>query len=119
VGLVALNNDAVAIKDVEREICEIPTGKRYPTWPAVKIARLGTQKGLQSNGGGTYMLNMLKEMFTRENRTGCRIMTVDAYNNPRTLEFYIRNDFQFLTEKDNKPERHTRAMWFDLARFQP
>jgi hypothetical protein len=40
---------------------------------------------------------------------------VDAYNNPRTLGFYERNDFRFLTSADEKDD--TRQMYFDLKPF--
>ena len=39
----------------------------------------------------------IKDWFRHEdNKTGCRFLVVDAYNNPRTLHFYERNDFRFL-----------------------
>ena len=115
VSLVSICNDAIELKRIA-DRCDFPDGKGYRVWPAVKIARLGTRSGLQSLGGGTQVINMLKRMFIRENRTGCRIMTVDAYNNPRTLRFYEKNDFSFLTDKDS--ERATRAMFFDLQRLR-
>jgi len=54
-------------------------------------------------------------MFLRDNRTGCRFMTVDAYNNPQVINFYQKNGFAFLSEADQKKE--TRSMYFDLKRL--
>jgi len=41
---------------------------------------------------------------------GCRFVTVDAYRS--ALSFYERNDFKYLTTKDE--DEDTRAMYFDL-----
>ena len=38
---------------------------------------------LQGNDIGTHFVNMAKKFFLEDNRTGCRFMTVDAYNNDR------------------------------------
>jgi len=59
---------------------------------------------------------MVKDMFLIDNRTGCRLVTVDAYNNPRALNFYQSNGFDFFTEKDK--EQSTRSMFFDLKRLR-
>ncbi|MGL5561686.1 MAG: hypothetical protein ACRDCN_03560, partial [Tannerellaceae bacterium] len=50
----------------------------------------------QSNQHGKELLNYIKQLFITQNRTGCRFLTVDAYNNPRTLAFYKREDFEIL-----------------------
>jgi hypothetical protein len=43
-------------------------------------------------------------------QTGCRFLTVDAYQN--AVDFYIRNKFDFLTTEDESDK--TRLMYFDL-----
>jgi len=40
---------------------------------------------------------------------------VEAYNNDATLAFYLKNDFAFLTDKDQG--RAQRTMFFDLLRI--
>lgn len=92
-----------------------PKPKRFKSFPAVKLARLGVHSTYQSAGIGTQILDYIKMSFTTRNKTGCRYVTVDAYNNERTLRFYQRNGFDFLTAKDDK--RDTRLMYFDLKRF--
>ena len=117
VGMVSLCNDAVRkekIKDQEFYI-NLPEKKRYPNYPAVKITRLGIQKEFQKHHIGSYMVNLLKTMFVTENRTGCRLITVDAYNRNEVLTSYESNDFQFFSDKDQK--KQTRAMFFDLKRL--
>ncbi|SRR6266496_1788895 len=125
VGLVSVCNDVVAVKKLRMfpQFSKTPDAKlNYKEWPAVKIARLAIRKELQNKNVGTHLLNLLKQLFVFQNRTGCRIMTVDAYNNPLVLRFYQKNSFEFLTDKDR--ERPTRSMWFDLlpwknAQFDP
>jgi hypothetical protein len=46
-------------------------------------------------------------------QAGCCFITVDAYQN--ALEFYKKNGFDFLTEKDALEQ--TRAMYLDLKAF--
>lgn len=94
----------------------LPEGKRYTTFPAVKIGRLGVHKKYQSLGYGTNILDYIKGSFLDKNKTGCRYITVDAYNNNRTINFYLRNGFQFLTGRDEK--KSTRLMFFDLSLYK-
>jgi hypothetical protein len=93
----------------------IPNRKRRRSYPAVKIGRLGVCAHMQRGGLGRQILDWLKILFLTANRTGCRFITVDAYNNPQTLAFYERNDFRFLTPADAKAD--TRQMYFDLKPF--
>lgn len=93
----------------------IPNKKRRKSYPAVKVGRLGVYADMQRSGLGRQILDWLKILFLTANRTGCRFITVDAYNNPRTIGFYERNDFRFLTPADEKAD--TRQMYFDLKPF--
>ncbi len=126
VALVSLLNDRIEITREERKKDKknfgedikknIPYPKRnYSSFPAVKIGRLGVLKKFQGQGIGTSILNTIKELFLNNNRTGCRYLTVDAYNNPATINFYIRNDFLPLWDKDIKEEQ--RILYYDLKRF--
>jgi hypothetical protein len=71
-------------------------------------------------------MNMIKELFLINNRTGCRFITVDAYNNPDTLKFYKKNGFDFVLDGDlDKKQRgrgeeddETKIMYFDLSTYQ-
>ena len=93
----------------------IPNKKRRHSYPAVKIGRLGVCADRQRSGLGRQILDWLKILFLTSNRTGCRFITVDAYNNPRTIAFYERNEFRFLTSADENED--TRQMYFDLKPF--
>lgn len=119
VAFFSLSNDSIN-KEVNRSVFRrlvkgIPPDKRYRSLPAAKIGRLGVSKKVQSSGIGTYALDFLKYWFTNDNKTGCRFLLVDAYNNERTINFYKNNGFLFLTGKDEKDK--TRIMYFDLYTF--
>jgi GNAT superfamily N-acetyltransferase len=88
----------------------------YPFLPAVKLTRIGVVKELQGNNIGTHALNLVKQFFTTDNRTGCRFITVDAYNTPRVMKFYEKNGFNLLTDTDKG--KNTRSLFFDLKRFK-
>ena len=60
-------------------------------------------------------MDFIKAFFTIKNKTGCRFITVDAYNYPLTVNFYKKNGFEFLTSQDAKED--TRSMYFDLMTF--
>lgn len=114
VAFVSLCNDAIQLSE-ETKKGLLSRKKQYRYHPAVKIARLGVQKDLQNQDIGTYLINMVKQLFLINNRTGCRFITVDAYNDPRVIRFYEKNGFNFLSEKDRNKD--TRIMFFDLKRL--
>jgi GNAT superfamily N-acetyltransferase len=93
----------------------LPEQKRYKSLPAVKIGRLGVHKNYKGMGIGTQMLLFLKYWFTHGNKTGCRFLTIDAYNENHIVLFYKKNGFEVLSAKDEKEK--TRLMYYDLARF--
>jgi len=127
VALISFLNDAIVIEKKERKGAKrifynylrkyVPHEKRgYPSFPAVKIGRLGVQKKYQRMDLGTSLLNMTKDLFLTNNRTGCRFITVDAYRNDITISFYQKNGFQFLWDKDKDDD--SRIMFFDLKRHE-
>lgn len=114
-AFVALSNDVIKLSRPQKRRL-IHHKKRYlKEYPAVKIARLGVDKKFQRKGIGTHLLNLLKVFFTTDNRTGCRFMTVDAYNEGGVFAFYKTNEFDFLHDKDT--DDPTRIMFYDLKRF--
>lgn len=103
----------------------IPSQKRFKSYPAVLIGRLGVSKEFTSLGIGTELLNFIKSWFIeRDNKTGCRFIIVDSYNTNEALNFYKKNGFNFLfsTEEQEKTaidvsndsQIKTRLMYFDL-----
>lgn len=99
--------------------------KHLRRFPAVLIGRLATHKTFAGLGIGTAVMDFIKSWFRTNNKTGCRFIIVDAYNNPATIHYYLKNQFKFLI-RDEKLEAkymgigigrlplHTRLMYFDL-----
>lgn len=103
----------------------IPNQKRMRTYPAVLIGRLGVSTEFKGLHIGDQLLAYIMMWFiSRENKTGCRFLVVDAYNTPHVLEFYLRNGFRFFyqTEEQEREAFHVpsdyplqqRLMIFDL-----
>jgi GNAT superfamily N-acetyltransferase len=129
VAFISFMNDSVKLSQEERKTTkkkffnklkkQMPFQKRgYEDFPAVKIGRLGVSRDYQGQQIGTRLINLSKEVFITNNRTGCRYLTVDAYNrkDQRTINFYQKNDFDFLSDLDIN--KNTRIMWFDLTTFK-
>lgn len=115
VALISLCNDAVRREKVWDRL-NLPETKKYSVYPAVKIVRFGVRRELQRKNIGTHIINMIKKLFLTDNRTGCRLVTVDAYNDTETLDFYFKNEFESLSAKDK--HKRQRTLFFDLKRLQ-
>jgi len=131
-GLITLANDSVKTQTLattarNRLQRTVTNAKRGINFPAVLIGRLGVASAYQGKGMniGSQILDYVKDWFrSSDNKTGCRFIVVDAYNNERTLRFYERNGFKTLykTEQEERdflglnPEEtlETRFMFFDL-----
>ncbi len=113
ISFFTVSNDAVRTDSFKDEL---PEGKRYSFYPAVKIGRFGVNKEFQGQGVGTQMMSYIKWFFVSTNKTGCRFLTVDAYNKPEILDFYNKkNGFNFLSEKD--ANKQTRTMKYNLKLY--
>lgn len=108
IAFFTLQNDALKV-----EMQDYP----YTSFPAVKIGRLGVSVDMQGMGIGTSLLTAIKSFMCHDNRTGCRYITLDAYNIPRVIAFYERNDFVLL--KKPHRDRKLEPMCFDLATYFP
>lgn len=131
-GLVTIANDSVKSQYIAKSAKNrlqrsVPNAKRGINFPAVLIGRLGVSSECRGKGMkiGSQIIDFIKDWFRSEdNKTGCRFIVVDAYNNEKTLNFYEKNGFKLLykTEQeeraflDLKPEEplETRFMFFDL-----
>lgn len=102
---------------------EIPYAKQMRNYPAVKIGRLGVNIKFKGQGIGTQAMDFIKGWFCNKNKTGCRFLLVDAYNEPPVLNYYSGNGFLFLLEEEDEIQKdkagnskplRTRLMFFDL-----
>ena len=118
IAFFSVSNASIRRSDLPTsKIKKFPQRKRYKDMPAVNIARFATAKHLQSRNIGTKLLEFIKVWFVKANKTGCRFIIVDAYNNPKTIHFYQKNNFVFLVPSD-KDDEDTRLMYFDLITFR-
>ncbi len=118
-----VSNDAIRAEDTSKNkykkiLSGMPSRKKYPSMPAVKIGRLATISKMQGNGIGTKILDLIKMWFSHGNKTGCRFIIVDAKNKPEILKFYNKNGFEFLDNHSASEKEHTRLMFFDLFTFK-
>jgi hypothetical protein len=107
-----------------------PRQKRISSFPSVLIGRLGVNKDFRFIKGeqettGDQLMKFIKSWFRSDrNKTGCRFVVVDSYNEPKAIDYYVRNGFEFLftTEQQEREytkviegrELRTRLMFFDL-----
>ena len=112
---------------------EVDTEKSGQNYPAVLLGRLGVDKHYQHNKIGQQIIDYVKAWFSSEsNKSGCRFLIVDAYNEPGLVQFYERCGLQlfFNTEEQEKKYRNirdregepptrleTRLMFFDLINY--
>ncbi len=132
-GMVTLATEGINAREIipaarNRVQRGIINAKRGMNYPAVLIGRLGVSSAFRGKGFnvGSQILSFIKDWFRADNKTGCRFIVVDAYNNYRTMHFYERNGFKTLykTEQEERDflklrhEEHldTRFMFFDLKK---
>lgn len=79
----------------------------------------------QGKGVGSDLISFISSWFVKDdNKSGCRFLLVDAYNNPKTLNFYERNGFLYLFSTEVQEavslalpidtKLKTRIMFYDL-----
>ncbi len=86
---------------------------RQTSYPAINIGHLAVRKDLQSKGIGSLIVNFIAATFSNQSIAGCQFITVDALNNPHTLDFYqLKLGFEFLTLSDMNKE--SRRMYLDI-----
>lgn len=132
VALFTLANDSIKTLHLDKTTRNrlnrpIDNPKRGRSYPATLIGRIGVNQAFQGMSIGTQLIQFIKDWFRHEdNKTGCRFLVVDAYNNPRTLRFYEQNGFRYLHGDEAKECAYynipsedkiaTRLMYFDLKK---
>lgn len=114
----------------KKVIKEIPREKHMRSYPAVLIGRLGVHKDFRNIKGeedntGKQLMDFIKSWFIDDaNKTGCRFIVVDSYNEPRALRYYAKNGFESLFSSEDQEKEftglpseaqlNTRLLFFDL-----
>lgn len=135
VAAFTISNDSIktfTLPNARRKkiISDIPREKHMKSYPAVLIGRLGVNMDYRRMEGeeksiGDQLMDFIKSWFVdKANKTGCRYIVVDSYNDIAPLKYYKRNGFSalFSTEEQEKeytnlPEDKilaTRLLYYDL-----
>lgn len=100
----------------------IPNSKRRSQYPAILIGRLCVFDAFRHLNVGREMMDLIKTIaIDSANTSAARYLVVDAVNQPKVLEYYLNNGFQFLFSSEeeeqeclHKGDSPTRLMFFDL-----
>lgn len=125
-----ISNDSIKVNTLpnsrkKKVIYKIPREKHFKSYPAVLIGRLGVNKEYKCKGIGKELMDFIKAWFVDSgNKTGCRFIVVDSYNEPGPLRYYKKNGFIPLYSSEEQEKDHagipedkplmTRLMYFDL-----
>ena len=109
---------------------DIPRQKQMKSYPAVLIGRLGVHKNYrlvndETDRTGKQLMNFIKSWFIDgANKTGCRFIVVDSYNEINPLKYYSNNEFIPLFSNEEQEKEYTgigsdakletRLLYFDL-----
>lgn len=96
IAFFSVLNDRISREEIDKKICnrierKIPRKKHFKSYPAVKIGRFGVHSEYHRKRIGTEVIDFIKAFFTQRNKTGCRFITVDAYNTSLAIGFYTKN----------------------------
>ncbi len=97
---------------------KIPQAKRLGSYPSVLIGRLGVNKNYKRKGIGKDLMDVVKYWFIENsNKTGCRYIVVDAYNEEEPLGYYLNNGFEFLFDTEIDEKKYS-GLRIDLTKRQ-
>lgn len=125
-----ISNDSIKVSTLPnarkaKVIKNIPRAKHFRSYPAVLIGRLGVNKDFRGRKIGFELMDFIKAWFIDgANKTGCRFIVVDSYNENIPLKFYTECGFTFLFGSEDQEREYlnipknvplkTRLMYFDL-----
>lgn len=92
---------------------DCPHVNRYPTMPALKIARLAVDKAYRGQRIGEALVDLAIAIALEEiaPQAGCRFVVTDAKQ--EAIAFYLRQGFTFLDSEDNRAKENP-VMFMDL-----
>lgn len=71
---------------------EVHHEKGLINYPAILLAQLGVDVKYKGNHLGDQIIKFVENWFTNDNnKSGCRHLIVDAYNEPHLIDYYQRN----------------------------
>ena len=92
---------------------EVHGSKGLVNYPAVLLGRLGVDCHFQHLHLGPQIIDFVARWFSSDdNKSGCRFLIVDAYNEPGLIQFYERNNL-ILFFSTEEQEREYRSLPLD------
>ena len=123
-GIIAayfcLLNDKISKQEVSNNQWKkiknrFPVGKKFSSYPAIKIGRLAVSSKYRGQQIGTKLISLIKDMLdSNSNYSAFRFITVDSYLS--AVGFYGKNGFVKLTQKEEND--HTCLMFFDMMELE-
>ena len=108
IAYFSLSSDSVKINQ------KLDIKLRY--YPSMKIGRLAVDKKYQSHGIGRWIIWLIVGLTLNVRMShGIRYISVDAYNNEDTLNFYSKN--KFLIYGKVKENMRNIPMYLDINKF--
>lgn len=95
VGYFTLANDAIPLNTSEQAELGLREEVALTAFPGVKLGRFAVAEGLQGQGVGAQLLELvLGEILDSASLSAARLVVVDADNDPSVLRFYERHGFE-------------------------
>tara|TARA_Y100000310_G_C20605128_1_gene775109 strand:- start:869 stop:1405 length:537 start_codon:yes stop_codon:yes gene_type:complete len=114
VGFFSISNDAIKLKQEERDTNNI---KHLQEYPASKIGRLGVDKRFQKRNIGRAIIKIAIGLILSSSKySACRFVIVDSY--PTALEFYKKFGFVINEHSKYKKKIDFISMRYDLLNPQ-
>ncbi len=102
----SIRTNLIPKKNKNRINRKVPQVKQKKSYPAVLIGRLGVNKDFKKSGVGSELMNFIKSWFIdTKNKTGCRFIVVDSYNEEIPLNYYTKNQFVYLFDDVNDEKK--------------
>ena len=113
VGFSISNNALEACSDIDMAILH---NSQYNIYPAVLIGRFATHTKYTKKGLGSLTIDLIKNWFITDNKTGCRFIIVDSRK--EAVNFYTKCGFEEYPEENKKTKQDTTLLYFDLKAYQ-
>lgn len=118
IGAFTISNDSIKTFNLpnarkKKVNKDIPRQKQMKSYPAVLIGRLGVHKNYrlvndETDRTGKQLMNFIKSWFIDgANKTGCRFIVVDSYNEINPLKYYSNNEFIPLFSNEEQEKEYT------------
>jgi GNAT superfamily N-acetyltransferase len=111
---------SILLSEIKKEYAateDCPEANRY-NFPAVKIARLATDKNFEGKGLGTGLIAFVAGLVRTHvmPHAGCRFLILDA--NRAKIEFYKKRGFVMVDNEENtRVENQNPVMFMDLHKI--